>query len=193
VKQEKILMWKALCLLACLLSLPAALAEEIAEYQQTQLGLYLAPLEAQKMKRELGEGMAFIDVRTRAELGFVGVPSPIDANIPFLLVDFEGWNEDKDFFQMAPNDQFLSSVERLLADMNLDKNSPIMVMCRSGHRGAAASNLLAEAGYTRVYNLLDGFEGVKAEAGPQAGQRVINGWKNSGADWTNKIDQDKLY
>ena len=36
-------------------------------------------------------------------------------------------------------------------------------MCRSGGRSAMAVNALAKAGFTKVYNIIDGFEGDKVE------------------------------
>jgi hypothetical protein len=44
-----------------------------------------------------------------------------------------------------------------------------------------------------VYTVIDGFEGDVGKDGPQAGQRVVNGWKNDGLPWTYKLDKDKLY
>jgi rhodanese-related sulfurtransferase len=40
-----------------------------------------------------------------------------------------------------------------------DKDTPILVLCKTGSRSIAASNLLAEAGYTQVRNIWEGFEG----------------------------------
>ena len=39
----------------------------------------------------------------------------------------------------------------------------------------------------------DGFEGDKAKSGPQKGQRVVNGWKNSNLSWSYKLKPSKLY
>lgn len=67
-------------------------------------------------------------------------------------------------------------------------------MCRSGGRGAMAVNQLAEAGFTQVYNIVDGMEGDAVED-PESvfqGQRLRNGWKNSGLPWTYKIDPERL-
>jgi hypothetical protein len=60
------------------------------------------------------------------------------------------------------------------------------LICRSGDRSAAASHLLAEAGFKNVYSVVDGFEGDLATDGPKAGQRAVNGWKNAGLPWSYK-------
>ena len=59
-------------------------------------------------------------------------------------------------------------------------------------RAAAArwrSTALAKAGFTQVYNIIDGFEGDKVED-PESvyhGKRMRNGWKNS-APWAYSLD-----
>ena len=53
----------------------------------------------------------------------------------------------------------------------------ILVVCRSGGRSALAANLLARAGFTKVYNIIDGMEG-DAMKDPETlflGQRLRNG------------------
>jgi len=52
-----------------------------------------------------------------------------------------------------------------------------------------AVNRLAEAGYTALYNVIDGMEGDKVED-PESvyhGKRMKNGWKNA-APWTYALD-----
>ena len=48
----------------------------------------------------------------------------------------------------------------------------------------SAADLLANAGYTQVYSITDGFEGDAGKDGPQAGQRIVNGWKNAGRSFS---------
>jgi len=87
-----------------------------------------------------------------------------------------------------PNDLLQRS--RLGEWLNHDIDHPlILVMCRSGGRSAMAVNALAKAGFTKVHNIIDGFEGDKVED-PESvyhGMRVRNGWKNS-VPWTYKLD-----
>ena len=69
-----------------------------------------------------------------------------------------------------------------------------MVMCRSGGRSAMAVNLLAKAGFTNVYNIIDGMEGDAVEDPDSVfvGQRLVNGWKNAGCPWTYELTGDRL-
>ena len=57
-----------------------------------------------------------------------------------------------------------------------------------------AVNLLAKAGFTHVYNITDGMEGdaVKDPNSVFVGQRLVNGWKNSGLPWTYKLTPDRM-
>jgi rhodanese-related sulfurtransferase len=70
----------------------------------------------------------------------------------------------------------------------------LLVMCRSGGRGAMAVNLLAAAGFKDVYNITDGMEGdVVTDANSVfEGQRLKNGWKNSGCPWTYSLTAERL-
>jgi rhodanese-related sulfurtransferase len=67
-------------------------------------------------------------------------------------------------------------------------------MCRSGGRSALAANLLAKAGFEHVYNIIDGMEGdaVKDPESLFQGQRLRNGWKNSGCPWTYDLTPDRV-
>lgn len=70
----------------------------------------------------------------------------------------------------------------------------ILVMCRSGGRSAMAVNALAKAGFTKVHNIIDGFEGDKVED-PESiyhGMRMRNGWKIS-VPWTYHLDPQLVW
>jgi rhodanese-related sulfurtransferase len=74
------------------------------------------------------------------------------------------------------------------------EDDTLMVMCRSGGRSAIAVNMLAQAGFTNVHNIIDGMEGdvVEDPASVFVGQRLKNGWKNSGCPWTYKLTPDRM-
>ena len=168
-------------------------ASKLKKKKQTPQGLYLTAKEAYEDRVNNPLGSFFIDVRTRAEVEFVGMTSMIDANIPYMVHDKEGWNAKKKKFTMEPNSNFSIAFKDALAKKGYDKNSKIIVMCRSGSRSAKAANLLNQLGYKNVYSVVDGFEGDKAKAGAQKGQRVVNGWKNTGLPWSYKLAEAKMY
>ena len=90
---------------------------------------------------------------------------------------------------MAPAADFLQRVQQVAGP-----GDTLMVMCRSGGRSAMAVDQLAKAGYTHVYNITDGMEGdlVTDPTSTFHGQRMVNGWKNSGMPWTYKVKPDQV-
>jgi len=162
--------------------------------KQTKAGLYVDAREAYELKRELGEKALFVDVRTRAEISYLGMPSVADAHIPaFEHPPNAAWDDKSGRFKMEPNADFEPALARRLATRQLSKSDVVILICRSGDRTTRAVNFLTEQGYSKVYSVIDGFEGDAVAEGPQAGQRVLNGWKNAGLPWTYKLDKNKMY
>lgn len=154
---------------------------------------YLSAKEAAAMKQSLGNKALVIDVRTQAEIEYVGVADVVDSNVPYMVNDYNTWDEKNGRYQMSPNSGFLSKMNDLVNAAGLNKDSTIIVMCRSGDRSAGAANLMAKAGYTNTYSVEDGFEGDVAQNGDHKGQRVVNGWKNAGLPWTYKLNKKIMY
>jgi rhodanese-related sulfurtransferase len=122
----------------------------------------VTPAEAWQLWEE-GEA-ALVDVRTRAEWEFVGhVPG-----VPIL--EWRAWGATQ------PDPRF---VEKLAA--RFPKDAPILLLCRSGVRSHHAATAAAQAGFTRVCNVLEGFEGDQDEEG-QRGR--LGGWRHAGLPWT---------
>ena len=169
-------------------------AAQVPEKKQTTLGLYLLPEEAWDMLQADAEKILFLDVRTRAEVSYVGMPTPADALVPFVEHDpFWAWDEKRDAFRLEPVQEFVDEALRRLAEKGLNKHDKVFVMCRSGTRSAMAANRLASAGFTQVYNLIEGFEGDTSKTGDDKGQRTVNGWKNAGLPWSYALDKARMY
>ncbi len=157
---------------------------DVPERKQTVLGLYVTSAEAYEMWKADSDGTRIVDVRTPEEYIFVG-HAAMARNIPLLFITYEGWDSAKDEPTIRPNAAFAQAIGKHYAPT--DK---LLVTCRSGGRSAVAVNALAQAGFTNVYNIIDGFEGDKVDDSTSAyhGQRMKNGWKNSGAPWTYDCD-----
>ncbi|WP_374243676.1 rhodanese-like domain-containing protein [Zoogloea sp.] len=167
----------------------------VPEIKRSRLQLYLTAREAHEMYARSPARVLFLDVRTRAEAMYVGMPSDADALVPYvehqeLMTD---WDERRHMYQLMANSDFTAEAERRLKEKGLAKTDPVILICRSGDRSARAADLLANAGYTRVYSVVEGFEGDAAKDGPKAGQRIVNGWKNADLPWSYKLDQAKMY
>ena len=156
--------------------------------KQTILGLYLTAKEAFSKWHVDSEKVVVLDVRTPEEYIFVG-HAPMARNIPVRVLNQE-LTAKKRRPVMELNPDFVSQVRK-----DYKVNDTILVMCRSGGRSAMAVNLLAEAGFRKVYNIIDGFEGdaVKDPQSYYNGKRVKNGWRNSGAPWTYRLDPNLMY
>jgi rhodanese-related sulfurtransferase len=166
---------------------------KVPQIKQSDLKLYLTAKEAHDMKVADGK-VLLIDVRTPEEIQYVGNAGELmDANIPYVLNDISGYDEKLKHYKVTPNSDFVTAVNELVEKKGLDKNSPMILMCRSGDRSSKAASLLAKAGYTKVYSVVDGFEGDKAKEGENKGKRTVNGWKNAKLPWTYAMDKDKMY
>ncbi len=165
----------------------------LPEKKKTPQGLYLTANEANEMVQKAPGKVLFVDVRTQAEVEFVGMASSVDVNIPYMTYNTAEWNAKKHSFAKVPNSGFQGAFEKALKGKGLSKSDPVILMCRSGSRSAKAAALLSKLGYTRVYSVVDGFEGDKSKEGAKKGQRVVNGWKNAGLPWSYKLDRDKMY
>ncbi len=90
------------------------------------------------------EGALLIDVRTKAE--FKKLRAKDSLNIPI----FYAKNGKRVF-----NRNFLEEIYKVSQE---NINRKIILICRSGSRTKLASNLLAEQGFTKVYNVQRGFQ-----------------------------------
>lgn len=165
-------------------------AQDIPKAKQSRLGKYLTAPEAAAMLKTDRARILFVDVRTRAELQFVGYATDIDGVVPFVeMSQFAEWDDANNRYKLEPNASFSDGVTRLLKAKGLAKTDTVILICRSGDRSARSADLLAEAGYPNVYSVIDGVEG---DLSPE-GRRTVNGWKNAGLPWTYKMDKKKAY
>lgn len=130
----------------------------------------LSPTEAWALLSQNREAQ-MVDVRSVAEWNFVGVPdlSSIGRRVHCL--------EWQMFPSMAPNSAFVAQAE---AALNGRKDAAVLFLCRSGARSRAAAMAMTAVGYTKAFNIADGFEGA-LDAGSHRGS--TNGWKASGLPW----------
>jgi rhodanese-related sulfurtransferase len=155
--------------------------------KQTVLGLYVTAKEAYEKWKADPEKVMILDVRTPDEFLYVGHPA-MAWKIPIAAQTYE-WDAAKREFPMKLFADFAARVSQVAKP-----DDTILVLCRSGGRSALAVNLLAEAGFRNAYNIVDGMEG-DAVTDPGSfflGQRLKNGWKNSGLPWTYDLTPDRL-
>jgi len=104
-----------------------------------------------------------VDVRTAEERKFVGhVPGSLHV----------AWASGT---SLTRNPRFVRELEA-----KTGKTATILLLCRSGKRSALAAEAAAQAGFTRVFNVLEGFEG---EIDSQQHRGGNDGWRLHGLPW----------
>jgi rhodanese-related sulfurtransferase len=156
--------------------LPNVAEDQVAPLRRTDAALYVTAVQAYELLRTRAGDVVLVDVRDRAEVMFAGQPERVDLHVPYaqlaspLTPGGQQWKR---------NPTFVADVVASLQQRNVDRDRPILLLCRSGLRSAIAADALTAAGFTRVYTVIDGFEGDVGASG----RRDLNGWKNAGAPW----------
>jgi rhodanese-related sulfurtransferase len=126
-------------------------------------------------KRLEGDPKAvLVDVRTRAEWAFVGVPDLSKINRNVMLMEWQTFPDGR----TAPD--FIERLGAALTANGVEKDTEIFFICRSGGRSRMAAEATAGAGYLYCRNVMEGFEGP-LDADQHRSQ--VAGWKFAGLDW----------
>ena len=159
----------------------------IPSAKQTIPQLYVTAREAYEKWRAAPDAVKILDVRTPEEFIFVG-HATMAWKIPVAAQSYV-WDAQQGQFPLRPLSDFVARVQTIAGPEDM-----LLVMCRSGGRSAIAVNLLAKAGFEQVFQIVDGMEGdaVKDADSVFNGQRLKNGWKNSGCPWTYKLTPDRM-
>jgi rhodanese-related sulfurtransferase len=122
----------------------------------------LLPNEAFQVWRGIS-GAQLVDVRSKAEFDWIGrIPGAVEIEFSFYPGNVR-------------NPGFLAQLEAMV-----DKNAPVMFLCRSGGRSHNAAMLATQAGYRECYNVLEGFEGDRDTSGHR---NTVGGWRAAGLPW----------
>jgi rhodanese-related sulfurtransferase len=109
-------------------------------------------------------GVLLVDVRTAEERKFVGhVPGTV--HVPWATGT-----------ALTRNPRFVRELESKIGG----KETVVLLLCRSGKRSALAAEAAAKAGFSAVFNVLEGFEG-EIDAQEQRGKS--DGWRFHGLPW----------
>lgn len=129
----------------------------------------VTPETAFKILGEVGNAI-LVDVRTKPEWTFVGIADLGSTGKQPALLEWQM------FPSMQQNPEFVTALSGAVAD----KTTPILFLCRSGARSAAAAKAMTAAGYGTCLNITDGFEGPLNAQGKRG---TAGGWKASGLPW----------
>ncbi|MCP4380345.1 MAG: sulfurtransferase [Hyphomicrobiales bacterium] len=166
---------------------------QLPQSNVTALELYATPIEAYAMWRADPGNVHVLDVRSFEEYFFGGHFSAAK-NVPLVFPKFDPEGESlpgrPPGCSGEANPDFIPAVKAACAP-----DSVILVMCSTGGRAAMAVNLLAEAEFTKVYNVINGFEGDRVDdpGSVYHGKHMRNGWKNHGLPWGYDFDPDLMW
>lgn len=126
---------------------------------------HLEPKKAQEFLQKNADAL-FIDCRSEMEYLFVGHP------VGALHV---AWNDGPEW---EVNPHFVGQVKKLAGTDHSTR--PIVLICRSGNRSQEAGEELERHGFTRVYNVVGGFEGP---LNAKHQRNTTSGWRYEGLPW----------
>lgn len=115
-----------------------------------------------------------VDVRTRAEWTFVGLPDLSGLGKRVVTVEWQTFPDN------GVDPAFQDRLETALAETGAAKDTELFFICRSGGRSRMAAELMAAAGYLRCHNVAEGFEGPLDQ---HRHRGKVGGWKAAGLPW----------
>jgi rhodanese-related sulfurtransferase len=148
-----------------------------------------------------------IDVRTRAEYQFTGHPN--NAYLfpyMFFTTKLAKTGDEYEYQLSQKNENFLEEIGKVFK-----KTDNLIIISRDGTRSALAAQELVDAGYEKVFDVEDGFEGPEFPRFDDADRnkyyrqlakqnnvhgfklRRRYGWQWWGLPWTYEIDPKYMY
>jgi rhodanese-related sulfurtransferase len=115
-----------------------------------------------------------VDVRTRAEWTYVGIPDLGPVGKRTVLVEWQT------FPDQAVDPRFAERLAGELKALGVKEDDELFFICRSGSRSLAAAKAMAAVGYRACHNVEGGFEGP-LDDGRHRG--AVKGWKAAGLPW----------
>lgn len=119
----------------------------------------ISPTEAFELL-QLDPRARLVDVRTRAELDWVGRPAIDGAQYAHIeWIRYPG---------SVPNAEFIEQLRQVATP-----DTPVLFLCRSAARSKLAAVAAQKEGFTQSFDLLEGFEGDKDSQGHR---KTVSGW-----------------
>ena len=119
-------------------------------------------------------GSQLIDVRTRAEWTYVGIPDLESLGKRTVLVEWQT------FPDQTIDPRFVERLAGELSALGVKRDDDLFFICRSGGRSLAAAKAMAAMGYRACHNVAGGFEGPLDD---ERHRGATGGWKATGLPW----------
>lgn len=143
---------------------------------RTPAGRYAGDVSAKDAWEALrrSDAAVLVDVRSRAEWTYVGVPVLSSIGKSAVLVE---WN---DFATGTIVPDFVGRLKAALAETDVPDDAPLYFICRSGNRSRNAAIAATAAGHPNSYNIAQGFEGG---LDAKRHRNTPGSWKAEGLPW----------
>lgn len=115
-----------------------------------------------------------VDVRTKAEWAFVGLPDLSALGKRVLTQEWQSFPDSR----IDP--EFAVRLSSALGAQGVSKDDEVFFICRSGGRSRMAAEALSGQGFRRCRNVAEGFEGP---LDPHRHRGQTAGWKAAGLPW----------
>jgi len=134
----------------------------------------ISPPDASQLLKDNTKAV-LIDIRSEMEYLFIGHPK---GSIHIPWIDEPDWKI---------NPRFAADVRKVMLggvvydpdDSQIDA-IPVLLICRSGRRSLEAGKVLVKDGFTKVYNVIEGFEG---QLDDNHHRSTLAGWRFHGLPW----------
>ena len=123
---------------------------------------------------QLSPRSQLVDVRTRAEWTYVGIPDLGPVGKRTVLVEWQT------FPDQAVDPRFAERLAGELKALSVQLDDDLFFICRSGSRSLAAAKAMAAAGYRACHNVACGFEGPLDD---ERHRGSVRGWKAASLPW----------
>ena len=134
----------------------------------------VVPVETTWERLKANPKAVLIDVRTKAEWAFVGLPDLSQLGRRAVTVEWQTFPDSR------VDAQFVARLSESLQASGASTSDELFFICRSGGRSQMAAEAMAEAGYEHCHNVAEGFEGPLDDH-RQRGK--VAGWKAAGLPW----------
>lgn len=115
-----------------------------------------------------------IDVRTRAEWTYVGIPDLGSLDKRPVLIEWQSFPDH------SVDPHFAERLAGDLKALGVTPQTDLFFICRSGSRSMAAAMAMAAIGYRACHNVAGGFEGPLDD---ERHRGSVGGWKAAGLPW----------
>lgn len=135
----------------------------------------IAPREAHERLSAEGSEWRYVDVRSEPEF---------EAGHPQGAVNIPIFHLDPMTQQMRPNEDFVKVVSA-----SFEKSQPLVLGCQKGGRSARAAQVLSDAGFEKLANMVGGYGGLYDESG----LLVQEGWEAAGLPVSEEAEPGATY